>query len=141
MIRQSFCTVSSTFLTIFCAVNIFFQCENAIIQNVNEIYNYITNYKKLHLWGGGKSKFIHLCTTLRVLAQKCPKRKAHKLSATKCEHSLWSTGHTTHLWLADRSKTNLWVLLSSPMKPVSDPKKPNLFFETEVKCNLDQNFN
>ena len=90
---------------------------------------------------GGKTKFIHLCTTLRVLAQKCPKRKAHKLSATKCEHSLWSTGHTTHLWLADRSQTNLWVLLSSPMKPVSDPKKPNLFFETEVKCNLDQNFN
>ena len=61
MIRQSFCTVSSTFLTIFCAVNIFFQCENAIIQNVNEIYNYITNYKKLHLWGWGVKVSLFTC--------------------------------------------------------------------------------
>ena len=34
-------------------------------------------------------------------------KKADKLSATKYEHSHWSTGHSTHLWLADKSQTNL----------------------------------
>ena len=36
-------------------------------------------------------------------------RTAHKLSATKIEHSQWSTGHSTHLWLADKNQTNLWA--------------------------------
>ena len=28
-------------------------------------------------------------------------RTAHKLSATTVEHSHWTTGHSTNLWLAD----------------------------------------
>ena len=40
-------------------------------------------------------------------------RTAHKLSATKIEHSYWSTGNNTHLWLADKSQTNLWAVLST----------------------------
>ena len=31
--------------------------------------------------------------------------KAHKLSTH------WLTGHSTHLWLADKSQTNLWAIL------------------------------
>ena len=38
-------------------------------------------------------------------------RTAHKLSATKIEHSHWSTGHSTHMWLADKRQTNLLALL------------------------------
>ena len=34
-------------------------------------------------------------------------RTAHKLSGTKSEHSHRSTGHSTHLWLADKRQTNL----------------------------------
>ena len=33
-------------------------------------------------------------------------RTAHKLSATKIEHSQWSTGHSTLLWLDDKRLTN-----------------------------------
>ena len=43
---------------------------------------------------------------------KCT-RKADKLNTTKCKHSHWSTGYSTHLWLADKSQTNLWAFLSS----------------------------
>ena len=51
--------------------------------------------------------------------QKCPMlgsvmythghllRTAHKLSATKMEHSHWSISHSTHLWLADKRQMNL----------------------------------
>ena len=34
-------------------------------------------------------------------------------SATKIEHSHWSTGHCAHLWMADKSQTNLWAILSA----------------------------
>ena len=40
-------------------------------------------------------------------------RTAHKFCATKIEHSHWLTGHITHLWLTDKSQTNLWAFLSA----------------------------
>ena len=39
-------------------------------------------------------------------------RTAYKLSATKIDHSHWSNGHSTHLWLADKRQTNLEALLA-----------------------------
>ena len=38
---------------------------------------------------------------------------ADKLSVKKCKHSYWSTGHSTHLWLDDKSQMNLWRTLSA----------------------------
>ena len=40
-------------------------------------------------------------------------RKVHELSATKIEPSNRWTGHSTHLWLADKSWTNLSSILSA----------------------------
>ena len=55
------------------------------------------------------------------------KRKAVKLSVTKCEHFHWSNGHRTHLWLADKSQMNLWAFLSAvPWMKQCMPQIPQL---------------
>ena len=59
-------------------------------------------------------------------------RMAHKLSVTKIKLFHWSlTDHSTHLWLGDKSQTNLWAVLSAcPWSPV-----PPIFF---VKWTIQQ---
>ena len=59
--------------------------------------------------------------------------QAHRLSAAKIEHSHWSTGHSTCLWLADKSLTNLWAFQS--VSPWVEPvEHPNSLSTSISKC-------